>query len=250
MSTANSVNSGLDCASPESIMDPTNLTAIGDQYSLGCVLYFCLSGRYPFPDGTAVEKMMAHQHKQPTPLKELAPETPDELIAVVEKLMQKKPTDRYVNCQEAIEALRPFAAASPAVRRPSAQMPPRPPLPKPAAPLPAATPRPARPAPLLRPANGAVPAPAPADTPPVAIPVNPPAAIPVNPAPPIPVAKVASVKPPPPAPPKHREETIVETAPTTSDRPPFLQRLGPVGIALLAIMAGAIAWLVSSFIKF
>src|SRR5436305_7296205 len=47
MSTANSVNSGLDCASPESIMDPTNLTAIGDQYSLGCVLYYCLSGRYP-----------------------------------------------------------------------------------------------------------------------------------------------------------------------------------------------------------
>ena len=66
MSTANSVNSGLDCASPESIMDPTNLTPIGDQYSLGCVLYYCLTGRYPFPDGTAVEKMMSHQHKQPT----------------------------------------------------------------------------------------------------------------------------------------------------------------------------------------
>src|SRR5262249_27825159 len=30
MSTANSVNSGLDCASPESIMDPTNLNAVGD----------------------------------------------------------------------------------------------------------------------------------------------------------------------------------------------------------------------------
>src|SRR5262245_31421589 len=65
MSTANSVNSGLDCASPESIMDPTNLNAVGDQYSLGCVLYFCLTGRYPFPEGTAVEKMMCHQHKQP-----------------------------------------------------------------------------------------------------------------------------------------------------------------------------------------
>src|SRR5205823_9931047 len=43
MSTANSVNSGLDCASPESIMDPTNLTPLGDQYSLGCTLYFLLS---------------------------------------------------------------------------------------------------------------------------------------------------------------------------------------------------------------
>src|SRR5262249_14698807 len=39
MSTANAVNSGLDCASPESILEPTNLNAIGDQYSLGCVLF-------------------------------------------------------------------------------------------------------------------------------------------------------------------------------------------------------------------
>src|SRR3954447_25056933 len=77
MSTANSVNSGLDCASPESIMDPTNLNAVGDQYSLGCVLYYCLTGRYPFPDGTAVEKMMCHQHKQPAPIKELNPNVSD-----------------------------------------------------------------------------------------------------------------------------------------------------------------------------
>ena len=88
MSTANSVNSGLDCASPESIMDPTNLTAIGDQYSLGCVMYYCLTGQYPFPDGTAVEKMMSHQHKQPESVKALAPDTPDELVQIVEKLMK------------------------------------------------------------------------------------------------------------------------------------------------------------------
>ena len=71
MSTANTLTSGLDCASPESVMDPTNRTTAGDQYSLGCVLYFCLSGQYPFPDGTAVEKMMAHQFKQPTSIREL-----------------------------------------------------------------------------------------------------------------------------------------------------------------------------------
>jgi serine/threonine-protein kinase len=240
MSTANSVNSGLDCASPESIMDPTNLTAIGDQYSLGCVLYYCLSGRYPFPDGTAVEKMMCHQHKQPTPIKELAPETPDELVAVIEKLMNKNPAERYPDTQEAIEALRPFAAASPVVRRPSMQIPTRPPLPKPPVVQPSATPRPAmRPAPLPRSNNGLTQAPPPSPTP----------------------AKVSRPAPPP-APPKPAEEEVLPVAESASrevaavdmpymeEHPTFFQRLGPVGIFLLAIMAAALAWLASSFIKF
>jgi serine/threonine-protein kinase len=108
MSTANSVTSGLDCSSPESIMDPTNLTPTGDQYSLGCVMYYLLAGQYPFPDGSAAEKMMAHQFKQPQSLSSLAPETPEELIAIIEKLMQKKPEDRFKSVGEIVEVLRPF----------------------------------------------------------------------------------------------------------------------------------------------
>ena len=138
MSTANSVNSGLDCSSPESIMDPTNLTPVGDQYSLGCVMYYCLTGQYPFPDGTAVEKMMAHQHKQPKPIKSLAPEVPDGLIAVVERLMQKAPTGRYPGCSEVIDALRPFGPVVAAVRtRPTMTI--HRPQPQPAAQAPAST---------------------------------------------------------------------------------------------------------------
>jgi serine/threonine protein kinase len=131
MSTANSVNSGLDCASPESILDPSALDAVGDQYSLGCVLYYCLAGRYPFPEGTAVEKMMCHQHKQPTPLKDINPSIPDEMVAIVERLMQKVPANRFANCSEVIEALRPFTQQSPQ-RRPTMAMP-KVKLPKPAA---------------------------------------------------------------------------------------------------------------------
>ena len=108
MSTANSVTSGLDCSSPESIMDPTNLTPTGDQYSLGCVMYYMLTGDYPFPDGSAAEKMMAHQFKQPASIAAIAPATPDELIGVVEKLMQKKPENRFNSVGEIVEVLRPF----------------------------------------------------------------------------------------------------------------------------------------------
>ena len=114
MSTANSLTSGLDCASPESIMDPTQRTPAGDQYSLGCVLYYCLTGQYPFPEGTAVEKMMAHQTKQPPAIKELSPDTPDALVAVVDRLMQKAPNARFGSVAEAVEALQPLASEPPA----------------------------------------------------------------------------------------------------------------------------------------
>lgn len=121
MSTANTLTSGLDCASPESIMEPTNRTPAGDQYSLGCILYFCLTGQYPFPEGSAVEKMMAHQAKQPTSIRKLSPEVPQELASVVERLMEKSPEARYGAADEIMEALRPFAPVSPA----AAKFPPR-----------------------------------------------------------------------------------------------------------------------------
>lgn len=108
MSTANTLTSGLDCASPESIMEPTNRTPAGDQYSLGCVLYYALTGHVPFPEGSAVEKMMAHQTKEPTPIRELAPGVPAGLVAVVQRLMAKAPEERFTGCDELVEALEPF----------------------------------------------------------------------------------------------------------------------------------------------
>jgi serine/threonine protein kinase len=113
MSTANTVTSGLDCSSPETILDPTNRTPAGDQYSLGCVLYYCLTGRYPFPEGTAVEKMMAHQSKQAPKIRDLVPEVPEALAAVVDRLMQKTPQARFERMIDAIEALQPLAAKAP-----------------------------------------------------------------------------------------------------------------------------------------
>jgi serine/threonine-protein kinase len=154
MSTANALTSGLDCASPESIMEPTNRTPAGDQYSLGCILYYCAAGRYPFADGSAVEKMVAHQFQQPKPLKELAPTAPDELVAVIDRLMQKKPEDRFHGADEVGERLLPLAgpasvaslredvqesklsssvaaAAKPAARRSSFSLPPPPKISRP-----------------------------------------------------------------------------------------------------------------------
>ncbi len=264
MSTANSVNSGLDCASPESIMDPTNLTPVGDQYSLGCVLYFCLAGQYPFPEGTAVEKMMCHQHKQPTPLNDLNSEVPDGLVAVVEKLMKKNPTERYVNCTEVITALKPFSGApgtagSP-MRRPTMTIP-RATLPQgnarpnptaPATPSPdsalastkvGAPQRPAAPAasPAKKPAAAAKPAAPVANVPGAAKPA------PAKPA--APVKRAAPAKPVARPTAAQVGEAEVAVAVDMKAPQPVGKKLGTFGIFLLAILAGAVAWLLSSFIK-
>jgi serine/threonine protein kinase len=259
MSTANSVNSGLDCASPESIMDPTNLTPVGDQYSLGCVMYFCLTGRYPFPDGTAVEKMMCHQHKQPTPIKELAPEVPDELAALIERLMQKQPKARMASCAELIGALRPFTAGPAAGGRRAtqamrslpklditkrtatisgAEAPARPSAPPAAAPT-QPTGRQTQPIVPSRLGTNAQPAAPARPTAPPAVPV---------------AARSAPV-----APPLHQDEEdldIVETqdseeAPVAdaAPAPAARSRFSTLGIVLLALLAGAAAWLISSFIS-
>jgi serine/threonine-protein kinase len=248
MSTANSVNSGLDCASPESIMDPTNLTPLGDQYSLGCVMYYCLTGRYPFPEGTAVEKMMAHQSKQPTPLKQLAPETPDDLVAIVERLMSKNPSERFSDCQELMEHLKPFAATSAPPQRRTMSMP-RVVLPRPSIADSSATPAPPV-APLQRPLPRA------AGTIPRAVPATPvgggshpgkPLPRPLRPAPE--PARVPQPEPEPePAPVTEAELQTPQSVVIPPPRP-VEQNLGTTGVVLMAILAGVVAWLLSSLIK-
>jgi serine/threonine-protein kinase len=111
MSAANAVTSGLDCRSPENILDAKVRTPAGDQYSLGCILYFCLTGRYPFAGETAVEKMLAHQVQEPTPIRSLRPEVPQRLVDIVRRLMAKAAEGRYFSLDEVCEALRPLAVA-------------------------------------------------------------------------------------------------------------------------------------------
>lgn len=109
MSMSNTVTAGLECRSPETILEPTLRTSAGDQYSLGCTMYFCLTGRFPFEGMSAVQKMMAHQAQEPTPIRQIAPYVPKALAAVIERLMKKNPEERYPSFSEVAEALRPLA---------------------------------------------------------------------------------------------------------------------------------------------
>jgi serine/threonine-protein kinase len=231
MSTANSVTSGLDCASPESIMDPSNLTPLGDQYSLGCVLYFLLSGQYPFPEGSAAEKMMAHQFKQPTPLAELNPEVPAELVAVVERLMQKAPENRYASTAELVEALRDLATdgvpVAHAVTGPAARQ---------AAPAPA------------RPVAPSAPTPKPAAL--GALPTRSSIRGAQSPMPTAPPAPAAPVEPKSePRPPQPTAQRVIPGGAEDGPLPGWDERLGPIGIVISALVACGLVYALAIWLQ-
>jgi serine/threonine-protein kinase len=113
MGKASVLASQLNCASPETIADWSGLTPLSDQYSLGCVLYFLLTNKYPFEGKTFSDKLRAHQREQPPPLRNACPEAAPALAEIIARLLQKNPQSRYKSMAEVVAALKPLSALPP-----------------------------------------------------------------------------------------------------------------------------------------
>ena len=81
-------------------------TAARDIYSLGCTLYHALTGQPPVPDGTPAKKLHWHRDIPPTDPRELLPSIPDDVAAILARMMAKDPAHRY---QTPSEPVGPFA---------------------------------------------------------------------------------------------------------------------------------------------
>ena len=82
-----------------------------DVYGLGCTLYELLSGRAPYACSeweSRQEKMLAHALVAPPPIRELRPEVPAALAAVLERMLAKSRRDRYATTADVARALEPF----------------------------------------------------------------------------------------------------------------------------------------------
>jgi eukaryotic-like serine/threonine-protein kinase len=99
-----------DYLSPEQARCLHQTDIRSDLYSLGCTFYYLLTGRVPFPGGSPMEKLVRHSTEQPAPITELRPAVPPVVTAVVQRLMAKKPEERFQTPAELAEALEPFAA--------------------------------------------------------------------------------------------------------------------------------------------
>jgi hypothetical protein len=97
-----------DYTAPEQARDPQEADIRADIYSLGCTLYHLLAGQPPFPEGSTLQKLLAHQDQPPKQLLELRASVPAELGQVVARMMAKEPAQRYRTPAEVAEALSPF----------------------------------------------------------------------------------------------------------------------------------------------
>src|SRR5207302_8902763 len=84
-------------------------------YRLGCTFYYLLAGQPPFPGTSLMQKLLQHQQSEPADLRTLRPDIPEDLAAIVQKMMAKAPEARYQIPLAVAVSLRKFCEAQPGV---------------------------------------------------------------------------------------------------------------------------------------
>lgn len=95
-----------DFLAPEVIVSPSEVRSISDVYSLGCTLYYAVTGKVPFPGGDTADKLRRQLDEVPIPAQRLNPVLEPDFLSVVEAMMQKRPEDRLANAAEAYQRLK------------------------------------------------------------------------------------------------------------------------------------------------
>ena len=95
ITVAGSTLGTFDYLAPEQARDPREADIRSDIYSLGCTLYHMLTGRPPYPEGTALQKLLDHQGKQAPDPARINNQVPGDIADIVLMMMSTDPADRY-----------------------------------------------------------------------------------------------------------------------------------------------------------
>jgi serine/threonine protein kinase len=95
----------IDYMAPEQAEDSHRVDHRADIYSLGCTLFFLLTGGEPFPVGTILKRMVAHQEHPAPSLRANRPDVSPALEAAYQQMMAKRPDDRPSSMTEVIALL-------------------------------------------------------------------------------------------------------------------------------------------------
>jgi len=121
--------------SPEQALGEKEADGRSDIYSLGVVGYLMLTGELPFKASNTPSMMMKHLTERLRPVRELRPDAPADLAAIVEHALAKKPEDRFPSAAEMASAF-----ASPGWHAPGSAAQSAPPAPAPSSAPPASYP--------------------------------------------------------------------------------------------------------------
>src|SRR5262249_14248503 len=95
----------VDYMAPEQARDSRATSIQSDMYSLGCTLYYLLAGVPPFPGGDITDTLTRHAKNPQPDIRDVRPGLPAELSAILMKLMDKRPEDRYASYDELTSAI-------------------------------------------------------------------------------------------------------------------------------------------------
>ena len=98
-----------DYLSPEQIRNPHEISNVSDVYSLGCTLYYAITGKVPFPGGTPNSKAQRHLAETPWHPKRFNPDITEEFVEVIADMMEKDPASRIASAAEVAARLEPWA---------------------------------------------------------------------------------------------------------------------------------------------
>ena len=127
ISRTGSVMGTVGYMSPEQALGKP-ATPKSDLYSLGVVLYEALTGELPYTADNPIAVSIMHVNEPLRPPVELNARIPEDMNALVTKLLAKDPEDRYADAEELADDLRrvnsglePVAAGVAGMQRPRAQ---------------------------------------------------------------------------------------------------------------------------------
>ena len=95
----------VDYMPPEQAQDLTKVDHRADLYSLGCTFFYLLLGGPPFPGGSMLDRMLKHREAPPPLLCDLLPELPPSVDQLFQKMVAKKPRDRFQTADELLGAI-------------------------------------------------------------------------------------------------------------------------------------------------
>lgn len=95
----------VDYMSPEQARDSRSADIRSDIYSLGCTFFHMLGGSPPFPEGSLPERINKHAENEPPDIRTLNKSVPDGLVVILQRMLAKKPADRYQTPAELLNDL-------------------------------------------------------------------------------------------------------------------------------------------------